>query len=149
MNILIVYSSVYGNTEQIAKAIANSLNPLGNVKLVRADQANPSELESIEILIVGSPTQAGRPTTAIKEFLSKIPAGALKNIGVAVFDTRMDIFFTKLFGYAAPRIAESLKEKDGHLVLQPEGFIVKGKEGPLKPGELERAASWAKGIKNL
>jgi hypothetical protein len=25
-----------------------------------------------------------------------------------------------------------------------EGFFVNGKEGPLKEGELERAASWAK-----
>jgi hypothetical protein len=31
-------------------------------------------------------------------------------------------------------------------VAPPEGFIVKGREGPLKDGELERAAGWAKGI---
>jgi len=146
MDILIIYGSVYGNTEQIAKAIASALNSLGSVKLISVKQANPSELKSIDILIVGSPTHAGRPTTAIKEFLDKIPAGALKNIGVTAFDTRMGIFFAKIFGYAAPRIAESLKDKGGHLVLQPEGFVVKGKEGPLKQGELERAANWAKGI---
>jgi hypothetical protein len=28
----------------------------------------------------------------------------------------------------------------------PEGFIVEGKEGPLKEGELSRATAWAKGI---
>jgi hypothetical protein len=30
--------------------------------------------------------------------------------------------------------------------VSPEGFIVKGKEGPLKDGEEERAAEWAKVI---
>jgi len=28
--------------------------------------------------------------------------------------------------------------------LPPEGFIVKGTEGPLEEGELERAAKWSK-----
>jgi flavodoxin len=149
MNILIVYDSVYGNTEQIAKAIAGALTSLGNVKLLRASEANPSELESIEILIVGSPTQAGRSTMPIKEWLSKIPAEALKDIKVAAFDTRLSMFITKMFGYAAPKIIESLKNKGGHLVVPPEGFIVKGKEGPLKQGEIERAVRWAGEIKSL
>ncbi len=36
--------------------------------------------------------------------------------------------------------------KDGYLAAEPEGFIVEDSEGPLKKGELERAAIWAKGI---
>jgi hypothetical protein len=44
------------------------------------------------------------------------------------------------------RIANNLKGKGGNLVAPPEGFFVTGKEGPLKEGELERAAGWAKGI---
>jgi hypothetical protein len=31
-------------------------------------------------------------------------------------------------------------------VANPEGFFVKGTKGPLKDGEQERAASWAKGV---
>ncbi len=56
------------------------------------------------------------------------------------------MFVARLFGYAAGRIADSLKAKGGNLAPPPEGFIVKGNEGPLKEGELERAAGWAKGI---
>jgi flavodoxin I len=48
--------------------------------------------------------------------------------------------------YAAGKIADSLKKKGATLMASPEGFFVKGKEGPLKEGELERAAGWAKGI---
>ncbi len=52
----------------------------------------------------------------------------------------------KMGGYAAPRIVEALKKKGGNLVVPPEGFLVKDREGPLKEGELERAATWAKGL---
>ena len=149
MKALIVYDSVYGNTEKIARAIAAAITPSSDVKVVRVTEVAPSELGSIDLLIVGSPTQNSKPTKAIQEFLSKIPANALKNVSVTSFDTRLKMFVAKLLGeriYAAGAIANSLKGKGGHLVTQPEGFIVEGREGPLKQGELERAADWAKGI---
>jgi flavodoxin len=65
---------------------------------------------------------------------------------VAAFDTRMQMKLARIFGYAAGRIADSLKRKGGNLIGRPEGFFVKGAEGPLKEGEVERAASWAKEI---
>ena len=33
--------------------------------------------------------------------------------------------------------------------MPPEGFFVNGTEGPMKEGELERAAEWAKQIDRL
>jgi hypothetical protein len=52
----------------------------------------------------------------------------------------------KVIGYAAPRISSGLQAKGGRLAAAPEGFIVEDKEGPLKQGELERAASWARSL---
>ncbi len=146
MKALIVYDSVYGNTEKIARAIAEAITPASEVKVVRAGEASLSELASIDLLIVGSPTQGGRATKAVQEFLNKIPAKALKNISVASFDTRVKHPIAKLFGYAAGRIADTLTGKGGYPVVPPEGFIVMGNEGPLKEGELEQAAGWAKRI---
>jgi len=146
MKALIVYDSLYGNTEEIARAVDGALTPAGEVKVLRVGEANPSECASVDLLIVGSPTQGGKATPAIQEFLSKIPANALKNVSVTSFDTRVKIIVARVFGYAAGRIADSLKDKGGHIAAPPEGFIVKGGKGPLKQGELERAASWAKGI---
>lgn len=143
---LIVYDSLHGNTEKIARAIAASLAPSGDVKVLRAGEANISALESIDFLIVGSPTQGGRPTLAIQDFLNRISEPAVRGISVAAFDTRISTRWVGIFGYAAGKIAGSLKTKSGTLILPPEGFFVKGTEGPLKEGELERAASWAKGI---
>jgi hypothetical protein len=55
-------------------------------------------------------------------------------------------FMVKLFGYAAKPIADRLQEKGGELVEPPEGFYVRGTEGPLLEGELSRAAEWAQRI---
>ena len=103
-------------------------------------------MESIDLLVVGSPTQGAKPTPAIQGFLSKIPDRAIKDLKVAAFDTRLSTRLVGIFGYAAGRIATGLKGKGGTLVVAPQGFFVKGREGPLKEGELERAAAWAKEI---
>jgi len=73
---------------------------------------------------------------------------------VTSFDTRFSAkdkgigirILLRVLGYAAGRIANRLKRKGGYLAAEPEGFIVEDSEGPLKKGELERAAIWAKGI---
>ncbi|MFC2070861.1 flavodoxin family protein, partial [Chloroflexota bacterium] len=88
MKVLIVYDSVYGNTEKIARAIAGAGPESDEVKVLRAVEVNLPELESIDLLIVGSPTQAGRPVQTTKEFLNKIPKNALNNTSVTSFDTR-------------------------------------------------------------
>lgn len=145
MKALIVYDSVYGNTEKIARAIAEAITPSGEVKVLRAGEANPSELESTDLLIVGSPTHGGRPTPAVQEFLNKVTK-LPQAINIAAFDTRSQTKLVKIFGYAAGRIAGNLERKGGALIASPEGFFVTGTKGPLKEGELERATGWVKGI---
>ncbi|MCL5985448.1 MAG: flavodoxin family protein [Actinobacteria bacterium] len=144
MKVLVVYDSVYGNTEKIAKAVGGAIT--GDIKVLRVGEVSPSELKTVDLLIIGSPTQGGKPTPAIQDFLSKISESSLQDINVAAFDTRIPTKFVGIFGYAAGRIANSLKEKGVTLVLPPEGFFVKNTQGPLRDGELERAAGWAKGI---
>ncbi len=144
MKALIVYDSMYGNTERIAQAIGGAI--ADDVKVLRVGEVDPSDLESIDLLIVGSPTQGGRATQAMQDFLSRLPEPTLRGIRVAAFDTRFTSRWVRIFGYAAGRIARVLKEMGGNLVAPPEGFFVTGTEGPLREGELERAAGWAKGI---
>jgi flavodoxin len=146
MKALIVYDSLYGNTEKIARAIAEAITPPAEVKVLRASEASPSELASIDLLIVGSPTHGGRPMPAIQDLLNKVPKLSLKGIKVAAFDTRIPTKLVRMFGYAAGRIARNLKGKGGTLIAPPEGFFVTASKGPLKEGELERASGWAKGM---
>jgi hypothetical protein len=116
------------------------------------------QLKGLTLLVVGSPTRAFRPSPAISGFLKSIPADGLKGVKLAAFDTRIlesDIkpwilgLLVKACGYAAKPILGALTKKGGEAVVPPEGFAVEGKEGPLKPGELERAANWARRIASL
>jgi hypothetical protein len=75
---------------------------------------------------------------------------------VAAFDTRIALetidskalrFMVDKGGYAAKTIAKELTARGGKLVVPPVGFLVTGEEGPLKDGELERAADWARQIR--
>lgn len=152
MNVLIIYDSMYGNTEKIARAIGEAVT--GDVQVLHAGEVSNNDVKSVDLLVAGSPTQGFRATKPVQAFIDGIPKDALKNKKVAAFDTRMPEtevskglrFIMKMGGYAAPRIAGALKKKGGKPVMPPEGFLVKGKEGPLKEGELERAAGWAKEI---
>jgi flavodoxin len=152
MQALVVYDSVYGNTERVAHAIGNVLAARNEIRVRRVGDVNSADLANLNLLIVGSPTQQFRATPAIKKFIGGIRKGELKDVPVAAFDTRLGMEdmpsrilppFVKIFGYAAKPIADSLVNKGGKLVTPPEGFLVKGMEGPLKEGELERAATWA------
>lgn len=139
-----MYDSVYGNTRAVAEALGNAIGT--DAQVVRADGVDTARLEHIDLLIVGSPTQGGRPTKPVQNFIASLPEALTKGLRVATFDTRYAGRFVKVFGFAADRIAERLKEKGGTIVSPPEPFIVIGKKGPMKDGELERAASWARGI---
>ncbi len=142
MRSLVIFDSVYGNTEKVARAIGAALP--GDVEVARVTHAEPSTLGQVDLLVLGSPTLGGRPTEAFKGFLSKLPAAQLKGLRVATFDTRYSGKFVKVFGFAADRIAEALTSGGAVMALPPEPFYVSGKKGPLKEGELERAAQWAK-----
>jgi flavodoxin len=151
MNILIVYDSYFGNTEKIAYKIAETLGE--NVPVHRANDVTPDMLEGLDMLVLGSPTRAFKPSDATNAFLKKIPKDQLNGVKVAAFDTRMDEekldnrvlkFMVGIFGYAAKPMADKLVKNGGVLVGEPAGFIVLDSEGPLQEGELDRAAEWAK-----
>jgi flavodoxin I len=149
MKTLVVYDSTYGNTEKIAKAIGTGI--AGDVRVLRTGEAGNIEITPGDLLIAGSPTQGFNASVSVRKYLDNIPAGGLNGVITASFDTRMpsdDVgkglrFIMKVGGYAAPRIAVTLKKKGGSLIVPPECFFVKGKEGPLKDGEPERATKWA------
>jgi flavodoxin len=152
MDILIIYDSVFGNTEKIAKAIGGAIQPQDAVATLRVSEVKPEQLKGVRLLVVGSPTRGFQATEGIQKFLKAMPDGALKGMRVAAFDTRSGVdevksgilrFLMKSFGFAAPKISDRLTKKGGELAAPPEGFIVTGTEGPLKEGELERAAGWA------
>jgi flavodoxin len=152
MKSMVLYDSVYGNTEKVAQAIGEVLARAGEVEVLPVTTLRAEHLNGIDLLLVGSPTQAFGPIQGTKDFLKSLTGKPLKGIKVAAFDTRMDVkvvksavltLFAGIFGYAAEKISRGLKSSGGVEVITPAGFFVDGKEGPLVAGELERAAAWA------
>ena len=157
MKALVVYDSFFGNTEQIAQAIGNALGSPEDVEILRVGDVKPEQLTGLKLLIAGSPTRGFKPTPAIRDLLKRIPRNGLGGVKVAAFDTRFTVeeikssvfllpLLVNIFGYAAKPISDRLQKKGGELIIPPEGFFVDGTEGPLKEGELERAADWARRI---
>lgn len=147
MTILVIYDSVFGNTEKIAQSIAAALG----TQAIPVNQANAEQLRGLDLLVVGSPTRGFRPTEGISKLLNGLPKNHLAGVRVAAFDTRIVLetidskalrFLVDKGGYAASTIAKMLEKKGGQLAAPGEGFYVTGEQGPLKDGELQRAADW-------
>jgi flavodoxin len=151
MNALVVYDSVFGNTEKVAQEIGAALARYMQVKVSSVGEVEAAFEQGLGLLVVGSPTRSFRPTEAVTNFLNNMPKNLLKDIQIAAFDTRLALetidssalrFIVDKGGYAAKTIVKTLEKKGGHLLAPPEGFLVTGEQGPLKDGELERAEKW-------
>lgn len=127
MKVLIIYDSLFGNTEKIARAMGNALGSQKDIEVLRVSQVKPEQLTGLELLIVGSPTQGGRPTRAIQDFLEKVPESAVKGTNVAAFDTRLPARWVGIFGYEK-------KWRDAHCVTRR--FFRKRKRRPAEDGRV-------------
>ncbi|MGI5841068.1 MAG: flavodoxin family protein [Patescibacteria group bacterium] len=142
MKALVIYDSNYGNTEKIAKVIAKELGNGACAK--RVSDNGGIEAEKPDLVVVGSPILGWRPSHKIEKFLNNLKDDSLLGVKVAAFDTRVKAWYS---GDAAKKIGKCLERAGGEMVIEPEFFIVKGKEGPLADGEEERAKNWTEAIK--
>jgi flavodoxin len=156
MKALVVYESLWGNTAAVAAAIAEGLGPEARA-LSTADAVGP-ELADVDLIVAGAPVLAFKlPSEKIRESLRTTPPGAPAPADLshpsmnawlealpaghgraAAFDTQV----RGPFGSAAPAIDKALQNAGYQSIAKPVGFIVKGKFGPLRDGELERARAW-------
>jgi hypothetical protein len=162
MRSLVVYESSFGNTQRIARTVADALAADGEVELVSVDDGLPP-LDELDLLVVGAPThvhglsnrlsrkgaleQQGRRDgdvgIGVRGWIEQLPLAA--RLPVAVFDTRAHKA-ELLVGSAAQGIAKRLRRRGYKLAVPPESFFVEGTPGPLEDGELERAEQWGKAL---
>jgi hypothetical protein len=167
MRVLIVYESMFGNTREIAEAVAEGLRAGHDPELVEMDPVEvgvvevgeaPATLADVDLLVVGGPTHAlgmSRPETrqsatehtdeplvsggpGIREWLG----GLAKNKGAAAaaFDTKVDKPWVP--GSASGAAGRRLRKLGYHLVVPPTSFLVDGITGPLDEAETTRARRW-------
>jgi hypothetical protein len=160
--VLVIYESMFGNTEAVARAIAEGVGSHHAVRLAEVGSI-PAALDSdVRLLVIGGPTHAfgmSRPSTresavdqatngvvsrtiGIREWLAALPEGRSR---FATFDTR--IRKPRLPGSAAARAARRLRRLGYRMATKPRTFYVHGTPGPLLEGELDRARRWGQELK--
>lgn len=142
MKAIVVFDSNFGNTKRVADHIAEQLGN-GTASVSVNDLTNHS-LDDVNLLVVGSPINAWRPTQKIATFLSNLNYAKTKGMKAAAFDTRVQFF---LSGNAAKKMTRALKSAGTEVIVPPIGFYVKGNEGPLLEGEMEKVDEWTRLIK--
>jgi flavodoxin len=145
---VVVYDTKYGNTEQVAQAIARGVAGLGTVRVMPIAEATQPLPERPDLLFVGGPTQRHGQSPALREFMEHLPPD-LDGVPAASFDTRYR-GSTLIMGSAAGATTKRLRKADGPVVAPPESFFI-ARKGPLEEraleaGELERAEAWGRTV---
>ena len=70
-NVLIIYTSMFGNTEKLGQSVAEGAKAVGGttVTLRSADEATLDEVRNCDALILGSPVHMGMLDWRIKRFI--------------------------------------------------------------------------------
>ena len=148
MNTLVIYDSLYGNTEQLAVSMARVLTARGPSRSAHVNETPFTQLRDVDLLIFGCPTQQWNLTADMKIWLERAPLDALRNPQVACFDTRFRIPLW-IGRHAAPLLARALRRRGVTLLHPPEGFYVRERDRRLETGEVERAMAWADALGDL
>lgn len=163
MRVLVVHESMFGNTRQVAGALAGALVNVGEVSVLSVGDAMGALPAPGDLLVIGAPTharslprlstRASAPASVarsggalvlepaatgvgVREWLQA--HGALRVLGAA-FDTRL-AWPAVVTGRAGRRTARELRRR-GADVLGTASFLV-DRQHHLKQGELRRAAQW-------
>lgn len=163
MRSLVVFESMFGNTEKVARAVAEGLAEWGSVDVAEVG-TRPCIDPGLDLVVVGGPTHAfgmTRPSTresareqapdghvvsegdGVREWLAALPTTPLPTVAAA-FDTR--VAPARVPGSAAKGITKRLKGRCFARVLDTRTFWVAGTPGPLLDGQLHEAREWGRGL---
>lgn len=162
MRALVVFESMFGNTQVIADAIADGLSGHMRVDALEVGVAPTTIDDDVALLIVGGPTHAfgmSRPQTrqdaarqatdglvssgiGLREWLTNLEGSA--GVAAATFDTR--ISKPRLPGSAARAAEKRLRRLGSGIIAPAETFYVDGTRGPLLEGEKKRARRWGESL---
>lgn len=160
MRALVVYESMFGNTQAVAEAVAEGMSTHLETDLVECSSAPTTLPPDLDLVVVGAPTHAfslSRPSTresakeqasgevvsrgaGIREWLEALAVPGDRSSRVTAFDTRVQ--HPHLPGSAAKAALKRLRRLGLHQATPARSFWVIGSPGPLAPGQEDDARAW-------
>jgi hypothetical protein len=164
----VVFESMFGNCEKVARQIAAGMATGVSVKLVDVADAvaDPSVLEDVTLVVAGGPTHSmsmSRPGTRAEAVQRSGGTVSARDIGlrewcvalpdrggngprwVTTFDTRTAL--GRAIPSSAARAAARIITRKGYEMIVPlRSFLVEDAAGPVVDGHLEEAYVWGEGI---
>jgi hypothetical protein len=160
---LVMYESMFGNSEQVARAAAEGIARCIDVEVRDVAAWAPGNIpDDVDLLVVGGPTHAfslsrpgtredairqgagqGLTSTGLREWLAGV--SDLRGLPYATFDTRVTRV-RHVPGSAARSAARMLRRRHGRIVVPAESFYVNDVAGPLAEDELARARAWGERV---
>lgn len=156
MRALVVYESMFGNTQLVAEAIGRGLSARMSADVIEVSQAPETIDDTVDLVVVGGPTHAfGLSSPRTRESAAaQAPSGIVSkgkgirdwvdclhahrgHLEVATFDTHIDKAWFP--GAASKKLDKLLRGMGLHRLAAPSSFYVRDSAGPLVGGEVERA----------
>jgi len=165
MRALVVFESMFGNSQAIAAALGEGLSSRIAADITEVGSAPTAIDPDVALLVVGGPTHAfglSRPMTrqgaaasaaggrisagiGLREWLADLPRPA--GVAAAAFTTRMATpHWVRHIGSAARGAERRLRRRGIRIIAPSEEFYVTAMAGPLVEGELDRARRWGEAL---
>jgi menaquinone-dependent protoporphyrinogen IX oxidase len=151
MKSLILYRSFFGNTKQVADAMAQEIRTLGHESTVQDVREDLPDLHGIDFIFVGAPTRMARVNRKVVNVLKQLKKKGFSDKSVAIFDTYGPLPATPeelekakkwIYPGAAGIMQEVAKDQGLNLYSEVLRCEVKGLKGPLADNALEKAVSF-------
>lgn len=159
MDAVVVYESFWGNTAEVASAIAEGIGP--EARVLATEEATDAVMSPANLIVVGAPilgfsltregmrkqlaTDPNAPEPAdlshepMRAWLEALPRG---DGYYAAFETG----YRWSPGGSARKITKALERAGYKELVKPERFNVSGTYGPMVEGEIDRARAWGAGL---
>ena len=166
MRAVVIFESMFGNTRQVAEAIAAGLCDRCEASVMPVCELTAGALADTDLVVVGGPTHghglsrsssrraarelAAKPGSTVtyeptaddrglREALASLAGISAR---FATFDTRLR-GPGALTGRASLQIARRLRNSGARMAAPPMSFFV-DRSNALRPGELDRARDWGR-----
>jgi flavodoxin len=140
MKACVIFDTLYGNTEKIARALEAGLERAG-LQTVCADVKDVStgDLNQFDLLCVGGPTQYRTASKTMQDFVRSLGEVNLADKPAFAFDTRRESF---LAGSAAKYIEEGLRRQGMEIVSERMSAIIVSLQPEKGKQDFESKEDW-------